>query len=237
MQRASFSILAWVKRDHVVADELDNGIRSVSQFWSHPSGMPLKRQLVMGRLRAWRSCQSWVWCSSLRVAEEKGLMPKANQPKIEEMCQKFGLPVTYENWDKEAFIASLTHDKKRVGRTLKLVIVPELGQAAIHQIPLQEMKDSFEKERNKVMEIFNSRRVPWAPTNSHHRGGSGRPSLSEEDINKELKRRQGGYGRGARMKIESDRVEITSGVRHGLTMGGPITLNVTNLDHQNGWRS
>ena len=34
------------------------------------------------------------------------------------------------------------------------------------------------------------------------------------------------------MKIESDRVEITSGVRHGLTMGGPITLNVTNLDHQ-----
>lgn len=59
--------------------------------------------------------------------------------------------------------------------------------------------------------------------------------LSEEDINKELKRRQGGYGRGARMKIESDRVEITSGVRHGLTMGGPITLNVTNLDHQK-WR-
>ena len=56
--------------------------------------------------------------------------------------------------------------------------------------------------------------------------------LSEEDINKELKRRQGGYGRGARMKIESDRVEITSGVRHGLTTGGPITLNVTNLDHQ-----
>lgn len=55
--------------------------------------------------------------------------------------------------------------------------------------------------------------------------------LSEEDINKEFKRRQGGYGRGARMKIESDRVEITSGVRHGLTMGGPITLNVTNLDH------
>lgn len=56
--------------------------------------------------------------------------------------------------------------------------------------------------------------------------------LSEEDINKELKRRQGGYGRGARMKIESDSVEITSGVRHGLTMGGPITLNVTNLDHK-----
>lgn len=56
--------------------------------------------------------------------------------------------------------------------------------------------------------------------------------LTADYINAELKRRQGGYGRGARMKIESDQVEITSGVRHGLTMGGPITLNITNLDHQ-----
>ncbi|MCY7217285.1 chorismate synthase [Streptococcus cristatus] len=56
--------------------------------------------------------------------------------------------------------------------------------------------------------------------------------LTADYINAELKRRQGGYGRGARMKIESDQVEITSGVRHGKTMGGPITLNVTNLDHQ-----
>ncbi len=56
--------------------------------------------------------------------------------------------------------------------------------------------------------------------------------LTADYINTVLKRRQGGYGRGDRMKIESDQVEITSGVRHGLTMGGPITLNVTNLDHQ-----
>ena len=56
--------------------------------------------------------------------------------------------------------------------------------------------------------------------------------LTADYINAELKRRQGGYGRGVRMKIESDKVEITSGVRHGRTMGGPITLNVTNLDHQ-----
>ncbi|WP_195405416.1 chorismate synthase [Streptococcus constellatus] len=56
--------------------------------------------------------------------------------------------------------------------------------------------------------------------------------LTTDYINLELKRRQGGYGRGARMKIESDKVEITSGVRHGRTMGGPITLNVANLDHQ-----
>ncbi len=59
--------------------------------------------------------------------------------------------------------------------------------------------------------------------------------LTAEDINEELKRRQGGYGRGSRMQIETDRVEITAGVRHGKTTGAPITLNVTNKDHQNGW--
>lgn len=54
--------------------------------------------------------------------------------------------------------------------------------------------------------------------------------LQASDINVELKRRQGGYGRGGRMKIESDQVEITSGLRHGKTLGSPLTLNVTNRD-------
>lgn len=57
-------------------------------------------------------------------------------------------------------------------------------------------------------------------------------SLTADHINADLKRRQGGYGRGGRMKIETDQVEITSGVRHGKTTGAPITLNVTNKDHQ-----
>ncbi|HEM4029687.1 TPA: chorismate synthase [Streptococcus suis] len=56
--------------------------------------------------------------------------------------------------------------------------------------------------------------------------------LTAEDINEDLKRRQRGYGRGSRMQIETDRVEITAGVRHGKTTGAPITLNVTNKDHQ-----
>ncbi|HEM5113652.1 TPA: chorismate synthase [Streptococcus suis] len=56
--------------------------------------------------------------------------------------------------------------------------------------------------------------------------------LTAEDINEDLKRRQGGYGRGSRMQIETDRVEITAGVRHGKTTGAPITLNVTNKDYQ-----
>lgn len=51
-------------------------------------------------------------------------------------------------------------------------------------------------------------------------------------INVELKRRQSGYGRGERMKIEDDQIEITSGVRHGRTIGSPITLSVRNRDFE-----
>jgi chorismate synthase len=52
-------------------------------------------------------------------------------------------------------------------------------------------------------------------------------------IDAELKRRQGGYGRGGRMKIESDAVEVLGGVRHGATLGGPVSLLIRNLDHAN----
>ena len=54
-----------------------------------------------------------------------------------------------------------------------------------------------------------------------------------EFINSELKRRQQGYGRGGRMKIESDTVEITSGVRFGRTLGSPLTLVIYNKDFEN----
>jgi chorismate synthase len=57
--------------------------------------------------------------------------------------------------------------------------------------------------------------------------------LSEDDIARDLARRQGGYGRGGRMKIEQDRAEITGGVRHGLTLGSPVSLWIENRDWVN----
>lgn len=57
--------------------------------------------------------------------------------------------------------------------------------------------------------------------------------LSVADIDHELARRQTGYGRGGRMKIEKDQVRITSGVRHGKTLGSPVTLIVENKDWKN----
>ncbi len=59
--------------------------------------------------------------------------------------------------------------------------------------------------------------------------------LLPEDIDAELARRQMGYGRGGRMKIETDRVDILSGVRKGKTLGGPIALFVKNADYEN-WK-
>jgi chorismate synthase len=57
--------------------------------------------------------------------------------------------------------------------------------------------------------------------------------LTPEDIDRDLARRQLGHGRGGRMKIEKDRAEVTSGVRHGRTLGGPIALRMANRDYAN----
>src|SRR5262249_2136288 len=57
--------------------------------------------------------------------------------------------------------------------------------------------------------------------------------VSIECINRELWRRQQGYGRGGRMKIETDRAEIVAGVRHSRTIGSPIAIIIRNRDWQN----
>ena len=58
-------------------------------------------------------------------------------------------------------------------------------------------------------------------------------SISRDYINHELWRRQQGYGRGGRMKIERDRVQVKTGLRHGATIGSPLTLEIPNLDFPN----
>lgn len=58
-------------------------------------------------------------------------------------------------------------------------------------------------------------------------------SLNIDEINLEMKKRQSGYGRGGRMKIESDTVDILSGVRGKTTIGGPIAIQINNKDYEN----
>jgi chorismate synthase len=58
-------------------------------------------------------------------------------------------------------------------------------------------------------------------------------SLAHDALDRDLARRQLGHGRGGRMKIERDKVQVTGGVRHGRTLGGPIALQVVNRDYAN----
>src|SRR5437879_13119164 len=60
--------------------------------------------------------------------------------------------------------------------------------------------------------------------------------LTEADIDVDLARRQRGYGRGGRMKIERDRVHIVSGRRWGPTLGSPVTLQIAKRDGEN-WQA
>jgi chorismate synthase len=57
--------------------------------------------------------------------------------------------------------------------------------------------------------------------------------LEEDGLNRDMARRQLGHGRGGRMKIERDRAEVSAGVRHGITLGGPIALQIQNRDYAN----
>lgn len=57
--------------------------------------------------------------------------------------------------------------------------------------------------------------------------------VDRERIDRDLRRRMGGYGRGGRMKIEKDRIEILGGVRFGKTLGSPVSFLIRNLDHAN----
>jgi chorismate synthase len=60
-------------------------------------------------------------------------------------------------------------------------------------------------------------------------------AITEDYINRELARRQKGYGRGGRMKIEKDKVDILSGIRFGKTIGSPISMVIWNRDYEN-WK-
>ena len=82
--------------------------------------------------------------------------------------------------------------------------------------------------------ISHRRRIARPRARRHPRRHPGRALTIDLDaITRELRRRQGGYGRGRRMAIESDRAEILSGVRPGETIGGPIAMMIENRDWAN----
>ncbi|WP_313468154.1 3-dehydroquinate synthase [Streptococcus parasuis] len=128
-----------VKRKVVVEDELDNGVRLYLNF-GHTIGHAIEATAGYGQVMHGEAVAIGMVQIS-RASEKKGLMPAGITEKIIAMCEKFGLPTAHQPWNSEELYTALTHDKKARGKTIKLVIVPHLGQAAIHHIPLEEMRE------------------------------------------------------------------------------------------------
>src|ERR671930_2412194 len=98
-----------------------------------------------------------------------------------------------------------------------------------------------EKVLGEAPVACDSLAFPFTPAGESHGPGlvaivEGLPAgleLDRERLDREMARRQLGHGRGGRMKIERDSLEIRSGVRHGRTLGGPVAVLVANRDYEN----
>lgn len=132
-----------VKRQLVVEDERDNGVRLLLNF-GHTIGHAVELHAGYGQVMHGEAVAIGMVQIS-KIAEHKGLIEQGLTQAILEMCQKFGLPVSYGNWDKEVLYTILSHDKKARGKDINIVLVPEVGVSEIKKIPLTEMKEYLEK--------------------------------------------------------------------------------------------
>lgn len=141
LQEAAYFIRAAceVKRKLVVEDEFDQGTRLYLNF-GHTIGHAVEAYAGYGQVMHGEAVAIGMVQIS-KVAERKGLMPEGLTSQIKAVLQKFQLPQTYEPWDEAALFEILSHDKKARGKMIKIVLVPEIGQAQIHEISLQEMKE------------------------------------------------------------------------------------------------
>lgn len=141
LQEAAYFIRAAceVKRKLVVEDEFDQGTRLYLNF-GHTIGHAVEAYAGYGQVMHGEAVAIGMVQIS-KVAERKGLMLEGLTAQIKAVLQKFQLPQTYEPWDEAALFEILSHDKKARGKMIKIVLVPEIGQAQIHEISLQEMKE------------------------------------------------------------------------------------------------
>ncbi|MDA9470296.1 3-dehydroquinate synthase [Enterococcus sp. 5H] len=127
-----------IKRKVVEEDELDNGVRLLLNF-GHTIGHALENTAGYGVLTHGEGVA--IGMSQItRVAEEKALTPLGTTQQLNELIQKFNLPITTDKWEKEALYAALTHDKKTRGGKINIILLESIGQAKIVRIPIEEMK-------------------------------------------------------------------------------------------------
>ncbi|MBJ8325231.1 3-dehydroquinate synthase [Streptococcus pacificus] len=132
-----------VKKELVLADEYDTGLRHLLNF-GHTIGHALEQTAGYGEIYHGEAVALGM-IQVTRIAEKKGLAATGLSEEIEAMCHKFGLPLVTSNWDQETLYQAITHDKKVSGNRLKLVVVPEIGQARIESMAIEEVRDYLER--------------------------------------------------------------------------------------------
>ncbi|MGM0139335.1 3-dehydroquinate synthase [Enterococcus sp. DIV0755b] len=128
-----------VKRQVVEEDEFDNGMRLILNF-GHTIGHAIEKTAGYGVI----SHGEGVALGMIKinsVSEAKGLSPVGSTAQLKEMIMKFHLPTQLPDWDEKALYQAITHDKKARGDNLKLILLTEIGQAKIVEVPLVEIKD------------------------------------------------------------------------------------------------
>ncbi|MBL1224489.1 3-dehydroquinate synthase [Enterococcus sp. BWR-S5] len=132
-----------IKRKVVEEDELDNGIRLILNF-GHTIGHAIENTAGYGVVSHGEAVAIGM-VQINRVAEEKGLTPKQTTQQLIELLKKFGLPISYEQWNEETLYQALTHDKKTRGTAIKIILLDEIGKAKIVPTDIEEMKDYLKR--------------------------------------------------------------------------------------------
>ncbi|MDH6364181.1 3-dehydroquinate synthase [Enterococcus sp. PF1-24] len=145
LENAEAVILAClkIKKKVVEEDELDNGIRLNLNF-GHTIGHAIENTIGYGVVTHGEAVAIGMIQIS-KAAEAKGKMPADFTNQLTTLVEKFGLPITCENWDEAELYQAITHDKKTRGSNLKLILVTAIGQAEIQQVAIEEMKDYLKK--------------------------------------------------------------------------------------------
>ena len=132
-----------VKKKVVEEDPFDNGNRLLLNF-GHTIGHAIEHLAGYGGLSHGEAVAIGM-VQITKNAEKMKQTPKGITQQLITMNERYHLPITYQPWDKELLYQAITHDKKARGKTLKIILLETIGQAKIHEIPIEEIKKYLEE--------------------------------------------------------------------------------------------
>lgn len=135
-----------IKRDIVEQDERDHGIRLHLNF-GHTIGHALEKindfsSLTHGQAVAIGMNQI------IKISEKKGQTKSGTWLTLNQMIEKFGIPISLENWPYKSIYQAISHDKKNRGNMLKLILLDEIGKGKIHSMPVEDIMDYLERRED-----------------------------------------------------------------------------------------